>query len=83
MRCSRCTAGLHDLGQISVSASLYKFLAQGCCKVVLRASFVDSFLMCTICTAWLGSYRIIQVSYPTTTKMAQSSYVQALISKLL
>jgi hypothetical protein len=35
MRCSRCTAGLHDLGQIVIRASLYKFLAQG----LLHSSF--------------------------------------------
>jgi hypothetical protein len=51
MRFSRCTAGLHDLGQIALNVILYKFLAQGCWKVVLRVSVIDSFVMCSICTA--------------------------------
>jgi hypothetical protein len=31
-------------------------------------------VMCSICTAWLGPYKLIQVSYRTMTKMAHSSY---------
>jgi hypothetical protein len=78
-RCSRCTAGLHDLGQIVIRASLYKFLAQG----LLHSSFrlfqirpqdlpcVDLLMTCSICTSWLGSDNLIQV-YCLTTTMAQS-----------